>query len=91
MLSGELYSFFTLGHVLRLLISGDCFIWFPYIFKVTSSLSVTDKNKESEHLEGQSEGNGLLPVDSAPVEFENQDMTDVEEMKMKSSDEVCAV
>lgn len=54
-------------------------------------MSVTEKNKEHEHVEGQSEGNGLLPVDSALVEFENQDMTDVEEKKMKSSDEVCAV
>lgn len=51
---------------------------------------MTEKNKENEHVEGQSEGNGLLPVDAAAVEFEYQDVTDVEEVKMKSSDEVCA-
>lgn len=54
-------------------------------------MSVTEKSKENEHGEAQSEGNGLLPVDCAPVELENQDMADVEEMEIRSSDEVCAV
>uniref|UniRef100_H3D3L6 PPFIA binding protein 1b n=1 Tax=Tetraodon nigroviridis TaxID=99883 RepID=H3D3L6_TETNG len=55
---------------------------------VMSVQAKKEKNKENEHAEGQSEGTGLSPVDSAAVEFENQDVPDVEEMKMKISDEV---
>ncbi|CAG03417.1 unnamed protein product, partial [Tetraodon nigroviridis] len=54
---------------------------------VMSVQAKKEKNKENEHAEGQSEGTGLSPVDSAAVEFENQDVPDVEEMKMKISDE----
>lgn len=61
------------------------FVFFLY------SLSVTEKNRENEYVEGQIEGNSALAVDSAPVEFESHDMADVEQMKMTSCDEVCAV
>lgn len=46
-MSSGLCPFFTLAHLLRLLISRDCFIWFPYIF-LTSILIVCDREKQRE-------------------------------------------
>ncbi|TNN00604.1 hypothetical protein fugu_011850 [Takifugu bimaculatus] len=54
---------------------------------VMSVQAKKEKGKDNEYVDGQSEGNSLLPADSASVEFENQDVTDVEQMKM-SCDEV---
>ncbi|XP_011605467.1 liprin-beta-1b isoform X4 [Takifugu rubripes] len=54
---------------------------------VMSVQAKKEKGKDNEYVEGQSEGNSLLPADSASVEFENQDVTDVEQMQM-SCDEV---
>lgn len=60
-------------------------------FSVASySLSTTEKTKENEHVESHDDGSiAFLSVNSVPVESENHEVTDVEQLRRKSPDEVC--
>uniref|UniRef100_A0A3Q3XHR3 SAM domain-containing protein n=1 Tax=Mola mola TaxID=94237 RepID=A0A3Q3XHR3_MOLML len=49
-----------------------------------------EKTKETEHVESQGNGSvALLQVNSTPVESENHDAPDFEQVRGKSPDEVC--
>lgn len=53
-------------------------------------MSTTEKTKENEHVESHDDGSiAFLSVNSVPVESENHEVMDVEQLRRKSPDEVC--
>lgn len=51
---------------------------------------ITEKTKDNEHIESNDDGSiAFFSINSVSVESENHEVTDVEQLRRKSPDEVC--